>query len=95
MPLDVQRQLLAQKEVFGGEVRTEVDANVDFALLKNTRIREGKELQFRAEALNSFNHPLLSTGLVTGPTSATFGKITAATQAAYPRRLQLTLKYIF
>jgi hypothetical protein len=72
--------------------------NVDFALLKNTYITRGdsrREIQFRAEALNAFNHPLLSSGLVTTPTSATFGKISASNQAGYPRRLQLTLKYIF
>jgi hypothetical protein len=73
--------------------------NVDLALLKNTRIKEGKDLQFRAEALNAFNHPVLSSNstnnIVTTPTSATFGQIVGTIQAAYPRRLQLTLRFIF
>jgi hypothetical protein len=74
-------------------------SNVDIALIKNVRITEGKQLQFRAEALNAFNHPILSSNntnnIVTNPTSATFGQIVGSTQAGYPRRIQLTLKYIF
>ena len=31
--------------------------NTDFGLVKNTRIRESLNLQFRAEAFNIFNHP--------------------------------------
>ena len=31
--------------------------NVDLALLKQTRITEGKNIEFRAEALNAANHP--------------------------------------
>lgn len=73
--------------------------NVDLGLLKNTRIKEGKDIQFRAEALNAFNHPILSANstnnIVTSPTLATFGQIAGSIQATYPRRLQLTLSYIF
>ena len=32
--------------------------NVDFALIKQTRINEGCSIEFRAEALNAANHPL-------------------------------------
>jgi hypothetical protein len=30
-----------------------------------------------------------------GATSATFGQITASNQAGFPRRLQMTLKFVF
>ena len=76
------------------QIRGRNGNNVDFALIKNTRVAEGKSIQFRAEALNAFNHPGFPAPQM-GPTSATFGKITAANQAGYPRRLQLSLKYIF
>ena len=68
--------------------------NIDLALIKNTRITEGRDIQFRLEALNAFNHAGFPSPQM-GPTSATFGRITAANQAGYPRRLQLSLKYIF
>jgi hypothetical protein len=76
------------------QIRGRNTNNVDLALIKNTRIGEGKEIQFRAEALNAFNHAGFPSPVMT-PTSATFGRITAANQAGYPRRLQLSLKYIF
>jgi hypothetical protein len=76
------------------QIRGRNTNNVDLALIKNTRINEGRNIQFRAEALNAFNHPGFPTPQM-GPTSATFGQITASNQAGYPRRLQLTLKYIF
>lgn len=71
-------------------------SNVDLGIIKKTRIREGKELQFRLELLNALNHPLLfSTQVDTGPTSANFGKVTAGTQENYPRRIQMTWKFVF
>jgi hypothetical protein len=76
------------------QIRGRNTNNVDLALIKNTRINEGRNIQFRAEALNAFNHPGFPSPQM-GPTSATFGQITASNQAGYPRRLQLTLKYIF
>jgi outer membrane receptor protein involved in Fe transport len=68
--------------------------NVDLALTKNTRLKEGKDIQFRAEALNALNHPGFPAPVLM-PGSASFGKIVASNQAGYPRRLQLMLKYIF
>jgi hypothetical protein len=76
------------------QVRNPNQNNVDAALIKNTRIREGHNMQFRAEALNAFNHPYFPAPS-TSVTALTFGQIVASTQAAYPRRLQLTFKYIF
>jgi hypothetical protein len=76
------------------QIRGRNGNNVDAALFKNTRVTEGKNIQFRAEALNAFNHPGFPAPVLI-PTSITFGQIVASNQANYPRRLQLTLKYIF
>ena len=76
------------------QIRNPRQNNVDLALIKDTRVGEGKNIQFRAEALNAMNHPYFPAPNTT-PTAATFGTITAATQAAYPRRIQLSIKYIF
>jgi outer membrane receptor protein involved in Fe transport len=76
------------------QIRGRNGDNVDLALIKNTRITEGRSIQFRMEALNAFNHPGFPSPQM-GPTSATFGRITPSNQAGYPRRLQLALKYIF
>lgn len=67
--------------------------NVDLSLIKNTMIK-GRTLQFRAEALNAFNHVLLP-GPNTTPTAAAFGQISASTQENYPRRVQAMVKFIF
>jgi hypothetical protein len=46
-------------------------ADLDFALLKNTTIREGKSLQFRVECFNLLNHPNFSVPVnTTGPNGA-------------------------
>ncbi len=76
------------------QIRGRNTNNFDFALIKNTRITEGRSIQFRAEGLNAFNHPGFP-GPVLTPTSATFGRIVASNQAGYPRRLQLTIRYMF
>jgi hypothetical protein len=73
--------------------------NIDFSVVKNTTLREGVRLQFRAEAFNAMNHVNLgfpNATFVPGPDgrnrSATFGTITSARD---PRMLQLGLKLIF
>jgi hypothetical protein len=64
----------------------------DMALLKNTRIRESLNLQFRAEAFNLFNHTNFQTVGTTLTTTSTFGHVTAVRD---PRILQLALKLAF
>jgi hypothetical protein len=80
-----------------GFIRADNIHNFDLSLLKNIRITEGTKLQFRFEALNAFNHPLLFTSQINlNPTAATFGAVTpTGPQENYPRRVQLTLKFIF
>jgi hypothetical protein len=75
-------------------VRTHEINNVDLSLIKNVTIRAGKVLQFRAEALNAFNHVLLPPPNTT-PTAAAFGTISASTQNNYPRRVQAMVKFLF
>ncbi|HEY8460299.1 MAG TPA: TonB-dependent receptor, partial [Blastocatellia bacterium] len=75
-------------------VRTDSINNVDLSVIKKTEILEDKNIEFRAEFLNAFNHPLFP-GPVTDVTNAAFGRINASTQANYARRIQMTLKFTF
>jgi hypothetical protein len=66
--------------------------NWDISMLKNTQIREGMRLQFRAEAINAMNHPQL-TNPNTNPASTAFGQVTG--EFAWPRVVQFGLKMLF
>jgi len=65
--------------------------NVNVSLLKNTKLTERVNLQFRAEAFNLFNHPNfnLPDNFLGSPT---FGRITSARD---PRHIQFGLKLLF
>ncbi|MBI3652115.1 MAG: carboxypeptidase regulatory-like domain-containing protein [Acidobacteria bacterium] len=92
-------QTFAAGRAFGNEGRNRLFspklANLDFALLKTTKLSEKVSLQFRAEAFNLFNHPnrarpnfiLENAG---GRGFADDGEVDAS-----PRRLRLALKLIF
>ncbi len=75
-------------------VRTDAINNIDLSVIKKTQIVEGKSVEFRAEFINAFNHPLLPAPN-TNVTQATFAEIIASNQANYPRRIQLTVKFVF
>ena len=65
-------------------------------LAKNTTIREGWMVQFRAEAFNLFNHPIFGGDPDLDPTSANFGKILRNNgQSNFPRQIQLGLRLSF
>jgi hypothetical protein len=73
---------------------------VDIALIKQTRITEGRNFEFRAEALNAGNHPYFPNPSLSVTTAQSikdtgFGQISASTQSNYARRLQLSLRYLF
>ena len=69
--------------------------NWDSSLIKNTRFGErGYNFQFKAEFLNTLNRTQLPSPN-TDPRNAQFGTINASNQANYPRRVQLTAKFIF
>ena len=77
------------------EVRRDNINNVDFSLLKNTRITETMKFQIRIEAVNAFNHPYFpapSTALGSG-----FLQVagTVSNQANYALRLQIGFKFLF
>jgi len=63
----------------------------DLSLFKNTRLTEMWKLQFRAEAINVFNHTNFN-GVGTSFTAGTFGQVTSARD---PRVMQLALKLSF
>ena len=78
------------------------DENFDFSLFKDMRLgKEGRVLEFRAEAYNTFNNfnpgnpnASLSLNFASGAnTNANFGTITTATGRA--RHMVLALKYRF
>ena len=78
--------------------------NLDFGILKSTKIRENVNLQFRAELFNILNHTNLSypaSSLFTGTPSATatLGRVSTAgqitTYASPSREIQLGLKLVF
>ena len=72
--------------------------DIDFAVSKNTAVKERVSLQFRAEAFNLFNHPNFAQPS-NSFTAANFGQITATRTArgdlGSSRQLQLGLKLIF
>jgi hypothetical protein len=65
--------------------------NINLALTREFRVREGQKLEVRGEAFNAINRVNLSNPNVT-TTSSTFGQITSATD---PRILQFAMKYYF
>jgi hypothetical protein len=68
--------------------------NFDMALLKDTRITEGTQVQFRAEAFNVFNHAQFNnpSGNFNNSVAGGFGYVTSARD---PRIMQLALKFLF
>jgi hypothetical protein len=84
-----------------GLIRTMRWINMDVALAKNINITETKQIQFRAEAFNVFNHMVLAApGGSIAPSyssgSISYGGAGVITNIAnYPRSMQLALKFIF
>jgi len=68
--------------------------NTDLALLKNTKIRESEQIEFRAEAFNIFNHAQFNnpSGQVDNTGQGGFGYVTSANA---PRIMQVALKFLF
>ena len=98
------------KQLLGNQVRTfpfrfatirgPRQNNVDISLIKQTRITESKNLEFRVEALNAANHPLfpnpnMTVTAVPGSKDTGFGQISASTMNNYARRLQMSLRFLF
>ena len=78
VPVDpVTRIAIRPGNVANGFLRNPATWSVDFALSKNFRIREGIQLQIRADMFNALNHVNYN-GPNTDITSATFGEINGA-----------------
>jgi|CXWL01.1.fsa_nt_gi hypothetical protein len=74
-------------------VRGDMRNTFDFSIMKYVRITESTKFQIRLEALNAFNRVYLPAPITNR--GSTFGTITAANQANYPRRFQLGFKFLF
>ena len=74
--------------------------NVDFSVLKNTKITEAVRAQFRAEIFDILNHTNFGNpNLTATPGSTTFGVIQSTRfptgESGSSRQIQLTMKVIF
>ncbi len=67
---------------------------VDLSMLKNFALSEKAKIQFRAEALNAFNHAQFSPPDL-NPRNTTFGRVTNTSIIVWPKEYQLGLKLIF
>ena len=56
-------------------IRADGQARWDFSAIKNFQIKERVKVQYRAEVLNAWNHPILLATNTT-PTNTSFGEIT-------------------
>ena len=84
--------LITLSSLFGG-IRGDGIRQVDLSILKNTRLREGLNLEIRAEAYNAFNTPMFGPPNTSSPTSTAFGTVTA--QFSTARTIQLAGKFVF
>jgi hypothetical protein len=66
--------------------------NFDLSAVKNTRIKEGMNLQIRAEMFNALNHVNLNNPATNVSNRQTFGVITGAAAA---RIMQFGIKFVF
>ncbi|MBL8231403.1 MAG: carboxypeptidase regulatory-like domain-containing protein [Bryobacterales bacterium] len=79
-----------------GNLRNQWGNTVDASMIKNTRIREGWNLQFRVDAFNAFNTAVFSSDPNLDPTSPNFGRIFRDNgQSNFPRNIQLGLRFVF
>ncbi len=75
-------------------MRNQPFLNVNLSVSKNFKFSESTKLQFRAEAINAFNHPYFGNGIGLDPSTAgSFGLVT--TQRNNPRDIQLGVKFVF
>jgi hypothetical protein len=75
-----------------GSLRGPGAYNVDLSLFKHFKLGETRELEFRAEAFNLFNHPQFTTPANTVDVAGFSGQITSSSPG---RELQLALKFTF
>jgi hypothetical protein len=76
-----------------GSIRAGSFNDWDLSILKNMKVYERYEFQFRAEAFNAFNHTTGFLPPTADPTSSAFGVVTGINST--PRNIQLGLKFVF
>ena len=69
--------------------------NIDFALLKTTKLSEKVSLQFRSEFFNLFNHPNRAIPNNVLENAGGYGFADPDEANATPRRIRIALKLIF
>ena len=90
-------ELLRLRSAMGGignisGIRQDGINNLDLAIIKNTQLKEGVQLQLRFEGINALNHPQFLDPNVS-PSSSAFGQVTAT--FASPRTVLLAAKILF
>ena len=79
-----------------GNIRNQWGNTLDSSLIKNTRIGESMNMQFRVDAFNALNTAVFSSDPNLDPTSPNFGKIFRDNgQSNFPRNIQLGLRFVF
>ncbi len=79
-----------------GNIRNQWATTLDASLIKNTRIRENWNMQFRIDAFNAFNTAVFAQDPNLDPTSPNFGKIFRDNgQSNFPRNIQIGLRFVF
>ncbi len=79
-----------------GNIRNQWGSTLDASLIKNTRIREDWNMQFRIDAFNAFNTAVFASDPNLDPTSPNFGKIFRDNgQSNFPRNIQIGLRFVF
>jgi hypothetical protein len=89
--LQLSQNLRTMSSRFSG-IRGDGANNLDLAIIKNTRIREGVQLQLRFEGINALNHPQFNPPNTT-PSSSAFGQVTETW--ASPRTVLFAAKILF
>ena len=73
--------------------------NWDYSIFKNFAVREGQQVQFRAEIYNLFNTPQFGPPSAVLSSPSTFGQsrstLTSSTGFGTNRQIQLALRYSF
>jgi len=73
-------------------IRADGANNLDLAIIKNTRLKEGVQFQLRFEGINALNHPQFNPPNTT-PSSSAFGQVTETW--ASPRTVLFAAKILF
>ena len=76
-----------------GSLRGPGAYNIDLSLFKDFKFSESRNLQFRLEAFNLFNHPQFANPANTVDSPGVSGTITSTINSA--REVQLALKFSF